>query len=76
MDSMDQFYLKTGNQNANVIKRADELEYKVLENPQLYDASVELISALRKLDDLDRLTVARNRMAEQFPLAPNLWLDW
>lgn len=37
---------------------------------------IDLIENLKKLVDLDRLRRARKRMSEQFPLAPNLWLEW
>ncbi|KAL0271899.1 UNVERIFIED_CONTAM: hypothetical protein PYX00_005061 [Menopon gallinae] len=55
---------------------AQTLENKVCENVYLYQSHVELINVLKQLADLDRLRTARNRMAKEFPLTPELWIDW
>lgn len=54
----------------------DRLEKELSENIFQYQLHLDLINNLKKLVDLDRLRSARKRMSEQFPLAPNLWMDW
>lgn len=51
-------------------------QFQITENPLDYDAHVELISLLRSLFDLEKLRIARKRMAGLFPLTSTIWMEW
>ncbi|GAB6028737.1 Squamous cell carcinoma antigen recognized by T-cells 3 [Chamberlinius hualienensis] len=54
----------------------DKLIAQVSGNPYLYDGHIQLINAVKKIGDLEKLRNAREKMSELFPLTEALWLDW
>lgn len=47
--------------------------FQLEESPYTYELHVQLITLCRKLGDLDRLRVAREKMSDIFPLTPGLY---
>ncbi|KAK2180910.1 hypothetical protein NP493_420g02015 [Ridgeia piscesae] len=72
-DSSEDDQSESEEQNESRIK---ELQHTLESNPYLYDTHVQLIGLLRQEGELDRLRVAREKMAEVFPLTEELWLAW
>ncbi|XP_047337587.1 squamous cell carcinoma antigen recognized by T-cells 3 isoform X2 [Impatiens glandulifera] len=52
------------------------LESELSSNPANYDAHVQYIKALRKIEDIVKLGIARQTMSQLFPLTPAMWQEW
>nr|XP_043628215.1 squamous cell carcinoma antigen recognized by T-cells 3 isoform X2 [Erigeron canadensis] len=52
------------------------LETQLSTNPSDYDAHLQYISVLRKQGEIDKLRLAREAMAQIFPLTPAMWQQW
>ncbi|RWS02172.1 hypothetical protein B4U79_04340 [Dinothrombium tinctorium] len=59
-----------------VEKEIADLKDKLCQNPYDYDSHVKLIAAFRSTGDLLSIREAREKMAKNFPLTPELWLEW
>eukprot|EP00467_Chlorarachnion_reptans_P000858 CAMPEP_0114494202 /NCGR_PEP_ID=MMETSP0109-20121206/4524_1 /TAXON_ID=29199 /ORGANISM="Chlorarachnion reptans, Strain CCCM449" /LENGTH=929 /DNA_ID=CAMNT_0001671219 /DNA_START=112 /DNA_END=2902 /DNA_ORIENTATION=- len=53
-----------------------QLEEKVAQEPDNYDANMALVNALRKGGEEEKLQDARHEMCNRFPLPEVVWLEW
>ncbi|KAB7501239.1 Squamous cell carcinoma antigen recognized by T-cells 3 [Armadillidium nasatum] len=60
-------------------KELENISYykaKINENPLHYDSYIGLITAYRKIGELEELRKSRETMNKIYPLSPDLWMDW
>eukprot|EP00092_Neocalanus_flemingeri_P022932 GFUD01024863.1.p1 GENE.GFUD01024863.1~~GFUD01024863.1.p1 ORF type:complete len:939 (+),score=286.08 GFUD01024863.1:83-2899(+) len=63
-------------EDPELLKNIALYEEDISSNPYNYSAHYELVTALRKTEDFEKLREARKRFHKFYPLTSDLWLDW
>ena len=58
------------------MKSIIELDTRIQQNPNDYDAHLSLIHILRRCGMRERLREARRAMRSRFPLTEEIWTEW
>ena len=59
-----------------LLKQIESYNEEILNNPYNYNAHLELVTCLRKTDNLEQLRKARQTFSQYYPLTAQLWIDW